>query len=324
MIRPLVAFALVGIFGSAALAAEPAPAYHLVQSVSLGAPAKWDYVVFDAPSHRVYAAHSTEIVVVDSNSGAVVGRVPGIVGAHGIAVVPEIGRGYASNGKKASVTVFDLVTLKALGEIPCAEDSDAVVFDLASRRVLVMNGDAHSITVIDPASDRAVATIALPGQPEYAVADGRGDLFVNIVDRAEIVRVAIATATITAAWPIPACERPHGLTMDRGSRRLFSSCANSHLAVLDADSGRSVAGLAIGKGSDAAVFDPIRRLVFSSNGSGTVSVVAEAEAESFRSLGEVPTFPGARTMAEDPETGRLFLVAAENDGARLLIYAPGP
>ena len=323
MNRPLIAALLAGFVCSTAIAAEPAPAYHLVQSVSLGAPAKWDYVVFDAPSHRIYVAHSTEIVVVDATSGVVLGRVPGIVGAHGIAVVPEIGRGYASNGKKASVTVFDLATLKVLGEIPCAEDADPVVYDPASHRVLVMNGDAHSITVIDPASDRAVATIALPGQPEYAVADGRGDLFVNIVDRAEIVRVAIATAAITATWPLPACERPHGLTMDAGTRRLFSSCANSHLAVVDADSGRSVAGLAIGKGSDAAAFDPVRRLVFSSNGSGTVSVVAEGDAETFRSQGELPTFPGGRTMAEDSETGRLFLVAAEGDGARLLIYALG-
>jgi len=315
---------VAGLVCSAAFAADLAPAYHLAQSVSLGAPAKWDYLVLDPASHRLFIAHGSEIVVVDATSGAVLGRVAGIVGAHGVAIVPEAGRGYAANGKKGTTTVFDLATLTAVGEIPCAEDPDAVVFDPVSRRVMVMNGDAHSVSVIDPASNRVVATIALPGQPEYAVADGRGDLFVNIVDRAEIVRVAIATATITAAWPIPACERPHGLTMDRGSRRLFSSCANSHLAVLDADSGRSVAGLAIGKGSDAAVFDPIRRLVFSSNGSGTVSVVAEAEAESFRSLGEVPTFPGARTMAEDPETGRLFLVAAENDGARLLIYAPGP
>lgn len=331
MIRRLAVAALLAAAAAGpASAAEAPPGYHLVRSVPLGPPDRWDYVVFDAASRRVFVAHGSEITVVDAGSGAILGRVPGIDGAHGIATVPALGRGYASNGRSGSTTVFDLATLKPIAEIKGEPDADPVVFDPAVGRVFVMNGDSRSVTVIDPAADTAVATIPLPGQPEYAVADGKGGLFVNITDRHAIARVE--HGAVTALWTMPDCERPHGLAMDPDTRRLFSTCSNGRMVVVDADDGRAVASLAIGRGSDAAAFDPVRKLAFSPNGDGTLSIVREAGPESFAPPASLATRPGARTMALDPASGRLFLVTAEvlpsdppatPDGKARRAYKPG-
>jgi hypothetical protein len=303
---------LLTTLGTGAFAAGQV-SYKITKTVALGAPDGWDYLYFEPKSHRVYVAHSTEITVVDGHTGDVVGRVEHIGGVNGVTAIPELGKGYTDSRADKSAIAFDLSSLKVTKQIPAAEDTDAVIYDPATRRVFVMEGDAASATAIDPKTDQAVATVNLQGKPEYAVSDEAGHIFVNITDKQEIVRVDARTGTVQARWPIPTCKAPHGLAMDRTAHRLFSSCVNSQLVVVNADSGAVVATLPIGKGTDAAAFDPTRKLVFSSNGEGTLSVIREQDPDHYVSLGDVPTKPFARTMTLDPATGRIYLVTADLD-----------
>jgi YVTN family beta-propeller protein len=290
-------------------AADAEPLYRLGGSVLLGPPERWDYLHYDAASQRIFIAHATEIDVVDGRRAVLLGRLGGIGGAHGVDL--GLGKGFAVNGDRGSVTVFDPATLQPQQEVKADADADALVYDPASRRVFVVNGDAHDISVIDAASASFIANIPLGGAPEFAAADGAGKLYVNIKDTSQIVRIDTAGARIDARWPIADCKAPHGLAIDSASRRVFSSCVNSRLMVVDADDGRVVAELPIGKGSDAAAFDPVRKRIFSSNGEGTISVIAEQPGDRYAVLGGVPTARGARTMTLDPGSGRLFVVSGE-------------
>lgn len=287
----------------------PAP-YRISKSISLGAPERWDYLTFDAASNRIFVAHGDRIDVVDASSEKVVGQVP-VDGANGSAIVPAIGKGYAGSRSGKSVVVFDLHTLKVLKTLPAAEDTDAIVYDPASKRVFLMQGDPHSMTVIDTNTDSVVTTIHLSGQPEFAAVDGAGKLFVNIEDKREIQRIDTKTAKVDATWPIAACDSPHGLAIDKESHRLFTSCVNSKLLVVNATNGAVVSTLPIGKRTDAAAYDSQRKRVFSSNGDGTLSVIQQESADQYKSLGEVPTELGARTMTLDTKSGRIFLVTGD-------------
>ena len=312
MIR-LSALVLTALLSAAlpALAQDAAPAYRLTQTVPLGAPDRWDYLLFDQGSHRLFIAHGGEVTVVDGPSGQIVGRVGGLNGAHGVALAPGLGRGYASNNGQA--TAFDLTSLTRLADIPADSGADAIVTDTATNRVFVMNGKAQNLTAIDPRSNAVLGSLALGGKPEFNAVDGQGSLFVNIEDKSEVVRIDTASLKVSARWSIPQCEEPHGLAIDAQTRRLFVGCINTTLLVLDADSGRVIATLPIGKGSDAIVFDTQRKLVFSSNGDGTVSGFAETGADSFKALPPITSAPGARTMAVDADSGRLFLITADID-----------
>jgi YVTN family beta-propeller protein len=279
--------------------------------VSLGVPDKWDYLTYDQGSNRVYVSHGTEITVVDGRSGEVVGRVSGLKGSHGVAIAAAAGHGYADSAEPASVLVFDLKTLRPVKTLPVAADPDPVVYDPFSRHVFVLAGESRSTTVIDTVDDRVIATVSLGGKPEFATADGAGKLFVNIADTREIVRIDTASNVIDARWAIGDCESPHGLSIDPGTRHLFSSCLNGRLLVVNADDGRVEATLPIGKGTDAAAFDAKRKLIFSSNAEGTLSVIAERDPNAFVPLGNVVTAPGAKTMAIDSDSGRIFLVTAD-------------
>ncbi|MBX7199453.1 MAG: YncE family protein [Rhodospirillaceae bacterium] len=301
------------LLAAAAPAIAAAPAYKVTKSVPLGAPDGWDYVSYEPGSHRVYVAHSNEITVVDSATGEVVGRVQGISGVNGVAVIPALGKGYTDSRAKKAAVAFDLKTFKVTKEIPADVDTDGVVYEAASKRVFVVNGDAANATIIDAATDTAVTNLALGGKPEFLVSDDAGHVYINITDKKEIVRVDARAAKVDARWPIPDCEGAHGLAMDKQAHRLFSSCANSKMVVVDADKGTELASLPIGKGTDGAGFDPKRKLAFSSNGEGTVSVIAERAPDKFEALGEIPSRPFARTMAVDPDTGRIFLVTADLD-----------
>ena len=307
------------------------PLYAVTQKVPIGGPDKWDLLTFDPPTHRVYIAHWTETTIVDGQSGRLVGRLSGLAGAHGQAIVPTPGDGYASNGESGMVTIFDPATQRVIKTVPAEDDADVVIYDPASRRVFVMNGDSKSMTVIDTIENHAT-TIRLGGSPEAGAVDGHGRLFVNIESTGEIVRIDTATARITARWPISSCVSPHGMAIDARTHRLFTSCFNSRLVIVSADTGKIVATLPIGKGTDGAAFDPKRRRIFSSNGDGTLSVIQERSANHFRVLGTVRTVPGARTMTIDPATGRLFLVAGDivkigvpkrPGGPPQFTYAPG-
>jgi YVTN family beta-propeller protein len=290
-------------------AAQTPPQYRTVKTVALGAPDRWDYVVFDAGSGRVFVAHGDELTVVDGDSGKIAGRVKGFPGiTHGIALVKDSNRGYTDEGEAGKAASFNLKTLAVEKHIQAAEGADAITFDPVSNHVFIINGDAGSITVIDPKTDAAVTTISVSGKLEYAVPGENGKLFVNGATKREVVSIDTAGNSVVARWPVPECESPHGLAIDTGAHRLFVSCLNEQLAVLDSRNGHIVGTVPIGKGSDAVAFDAKRKLVFSSNGKdGNISVIDAKDPQSYAALGSIPTAISARTMSINPSTGRLYL-----------------
>lgn len=292
--------------------AQSAPLYTVTKTVALGAPDRWDFVVFDPASHKVFVAHGDRVTVVDGRTGAILGNVEGLQGgAHGIAIVPGTGRGYTDDGRAGTAASFDLDKLNLINTIKADADADAIVFDPTSGHVFVVDGDPGKLTVIDPKSDFAVATIDAGGKLETAVAGDNGKLYVNGEEKREIIRVDTATNQVDGHWPIPNCTSPHGLALDPEAHRLFSSCTNNVLVIVDADTGTTIATLPIGARSDAAAFDPKRKLIFSSNGDGSLSVIAEKDANTFVTVASVATLRSARTMAVDPVSGRLYVVAAD-------------
>jgi DNA-binding beta-propeller fold protein YncE len=288
------------------------PRYHVARRVRLGGTDGWDYLVADTGATRLYVTHGTHVMVVDTRTDSVVGDVANTPGAHGVALVPELGRGYVSNGRDSSVTVFDLRTLAQLARLRVpGRNPDAITYDSASRRVFTFNGGSADATAFDAPTGGVAGTIPLGGKPEFAVTDGRGTLYVNIEDRGEIAAVDTRALTVRARWPIAPCEEPSGLAIDRAHRRLFAVCANGRMAVVDADAGRVVASVPIGARPDAAAFDPATQLAFSSNGEGTLTVVHEDSPDQFRVVQTVATQRGARTMALDPATHRVYSVTAD-------------
>ena len=286
--------------------------YRVSKTVSLGGPDRWDYVVFDPVTQRVYAAHGDRVTVVNGRSGAAVGSVVGMPGGtHGIAIVHATGRGYTDDGKAGSVAVFDLKTLKVVKRIKAESDADGVVFDPSSGHVFVIDGDSGKLTVIDPKTDSVIATVDGGGALEFGDAGDNGKFYVNGVENNEIVRIDTATNKADAHWPLPGCIKPHGLAIDRVHHRLFASCSNKVMVVMDDDNGSVIATIPIGTGTDFATFDPKRELAFSSNRDGTLSVVAELSPDKFVALAPIPTELGARTMALDPVSGRIYLLTAD-------------
>ena len=323
-------FAMIAAFGlTTAAVAQSGPAhtdaavdYGLTRSVRLGAPDHWDYVVYDMPSHRVYVAHGDRLTVVDDHSGKIVGQVEGMPGGtHGIAISHAAGLGYTDDGESGEAVAFSLKTLKVVRRLKAAPDSDAVTIDPASGHVFVVDGDPGLLTVVDPRRDRVVATVHVGSKLEYAVAGDNGKVYVNGVEKREIYRVDTVTNQVDATWPIPQCEAPHGLAIDTSTHRLFSSCENERLAVVNTDTGATVATLPIGRGTDGAAFDPTRRLIFSSNGmDGTLSVIREVDANTFVPAGTIKTALSARTMSVDPVSGRLFLAAADTNAKAIAAF----
>lgn len=293
-------------------AASAAPLYKMTRTIMLGSPERWDYLYYDNPSHRIYISHGDHLDVVDGRSGTKIGEVTGFPGGtHGIAIVHRFGRGYTDDGRAGEAGAFDLKSLKTLKKIKAEDDADGMVYDPASGHVFVVDSDPGHLTVIDPRTDTAIATIDAGGKLEFAVVDGKGDLYVNGVAKREIVHINTRTNKVVAHWPIPMCESPHGLAIDAKSHRLFSSCRNKKLVVVNTDNGKVITTLPIGYGTDAAKFDAKRKRIFSSNFDGTLTVISEVNPNSYRVLANIPTMLGARTMAVDPQTGRLFLVTAD-------------
>lgn len=290
---------------------QAAMRYAVVRATPLGQPDRWDYVHYDRSHDRVYVAHNTRIDVVNGSSGALVGRIPDIDGAHGVVTIPALERGYAANGRSGEVTVFDLATLKTLGSIPADKDADAMTYDDATGTIVVADGDSNNVALIDAKAGARVARVPLDGGPEGVITDGHGTLYVNIEDKRQIARISLANRKIDAVWSMPDCESPHGLAIDPATHRLFASCRNSLLLVVDSDNGKVLKSVHIGRGSDTVVFDPVHRLIFSSNYDGTLSVIVEKSASDYSLLGNMPAAPGARTMAEDPASGRVFVATAD-------------
>ncbi len=287
--------------------------YRITLRVRLGAPDRWDYVVYDSPSHRVYVAHGDRVTVVDGRSGRIVGQINTIPGGtHGIAISHAAGLGYTVDGDASMAVAFDLKTLKIVKRLKANADADAATIDPTSGHVLVVDGDPGTLTVIDPKADRVVATVRIGSKLEYAVAGDNGKVYVNGEEKRVIFRIDTATDRLDATWPIPQCDSPHGLAIDISTHRLFSSCRNRRLVTVNADTGAVVAVMPIGPGTDAAAFDPVRKRVFSSNGlDGTLSVIREVDANTLVPAATVRTALSARTMSVDPQTGRLYLAAAE-------------
>lgn len=319
LLTALVSLTALSAVGSAVAAEAPtAPQYTLTASIPLGAPDKWDFVSFDPASNRVFVSHRTKVDAVDVAAGKVAGTVDGIGESHGVAVVS--GRGYADDAAAKTLVVFDAKTLAKIAVPAVGVDADAVVYDPATNRVFVMNADGNSVSAVDVASAAAIKTVPLGGAPEMAVSDGKGKLFINIASTNEVVSFDPKALSVLARWAVPTCTKPHGLAMDTETNRLFVSCVNARMLVMNAEDGKVLADLPIGTGTDSAAFDPKRKLAFSSNGDGTLSVIAEQSSDKFVALGAVKTAPGARTMALDPATGRVFLIAADVAGGQ---SAPG-
>ncbi|MBV9927885.1 MAG: YncE family protein [Acidobacteria bacterium] len=285
--------------------------YHVINRYKLGGEGGWDYLTLDAKARRLYVSHATHVLVVDADTGAVVGDIPDTPGVHGIALAEEAGKGYVSNGRAATVTVFDLKTLKTLKQIPVGKNPDAIIYDDASRRVFTMNGGSSDTTAIDVKTDTVAGTLALGGRPEFAVADGKGKVFVNLEDKSAIAEFDSRGLKLDATWPVAPAEEPSGLAFDIKHRRLFTVGSNKLMAVVNAETGKVVTTLPIGSGVDAAAFDAEAGLVFSSNGEGTLTVVHEDSPDKYTVVENVKTQRGARTMALDPKTHRVYLVTAE-------------
>jgi DNA-binding beta-propeller fold protein YncE len=285
--------------------------YHLIETYKLGGDGGWDYLTLDSASRRLYISRATHVIVIDADSGKAVGDIPDTPGVHGIALAPELGRGFVSNGREGTVTIFDLQTLKFIAKVKAGENPDAILYDPATKRVFTFNGRSHDSTAIDAASGTVVGTIKLEGKPEFAASDAKGEIFVNIEDKSQIDAIDPAKLEVKARWPLAPCEEPSGLAIDRQNRRLFAGCDNKMMAVVDADSGKVIATPAIGDGVDANAFDPGTAMAFASCGDGHLTVVHEDSPGQFSVRENVSTQEGARTMALDDKTHRVFLVTAK-------------
>ncbi len=293
-----------------ALAAEPHGA--VLKRIPIGGDGGWDYLFMDDAAHRLYVSHGTRVVVLDTRTDSLVGEVAPAPGVHGVAVAPELGRGFTSNGRDSSVTVFDTRTLAVTGRIAIpARNPDAIVYDPATKRVFTFNGGSGNAAVIDAVADTVVTTVALGGRPEFAAVDGAGRLWANLEDSSAVVLLDTHTLKLLARWPLAPGEGPSGLALDRAHRRLFSVCGNRTMVVLDAANGRVVATLPIGAGVDAVAYDATRGLVLASNGEGTLTVVRQDGPDRYAVLETVPTERGARTLALDGDSGRVYLSSAE-------------
>ena len=308
-----LALALMAACSVHAAATSSAADYRVLSQLKLGGPGGWDYLNFDAQRRHLFVSRGDRVEVVDVDKNKAIGTIAGTQGVHGIAIDQATHRGYTSNGKSASVTVFDLDSLKTVTTVSgTGENPDAILFDPASKHVLTFNGKGHSFSVIDPASSKLIATVALSGKPEFAVSDEAGHVFVNIEDRAELVEIDSQANKVLASWKLGTCESPSGLAIDNAHHRLFSVCDNQQMAVTDALSGKVVATVPIGDGPDAVVYDAGTATVFSSNGeSGNVTAVHQDDADHYRVAQTIATQPSARTLTLDPKLHRLYLSAAK-------------
>ena len=293
--------------------------YKVVKTWKLGGDGGWDYLTADTAGHRLFIARSTRVMVIDTESGKQLGEIPDTTGVHGIALDYEIGRGFTSNGREDTVSVFDLKSLAVERKIKVGNGPDAILYDPFSKRVFTFNGKGQdrSATAIDASKGEVVGKVELGGKPEFAATDEKGTVFVNIEDTSELVAFDPQKLTVKSRWKLADCEEPTGLAIDRKNRRLFAGCGgNKKMAIVDADSGRVVATPAIGDGCDATAFDADRGLAFASAGDGTITVIKEESGDKFTVAQTVTTQKGARTMAVDTKGHQLFTVTANVTGTR--------
>ena len=309
----LAAAVFAGPFLHAAPPAPGASGYKIIKTIPVSGEGGWDYVTVDSDARRVYVSHATHVVVLDADTYAVLGDIPDTQGVHGIALAPDLGRGFVSNGRANSVTIFTLKTLKIISTVSAGTNPDAIVYDPGTKRVFTLNGRSKDATAISAADGAVVGTLALGGKPEFAVADGKGSIYVNIEDTSELLQFDAQKLTVTHRWPQKPCQEASGLAIDVKNRRLFAGCDNKMMAVMDADSGKVLATPAIGEGVDASAYDPALQIAFASNGEGTLTVVHQDSPDKYSIVENVPTKRSARTMGLDLKTHNIFLPAADFD-----------
>ena len=295
----------------ASLLAQTSSSYRITHTYILGGEGSWDYVVPDSPHHRLFIARQNRVMVVDEDSGKLLGEVTGINGAHGTAVAEATGHGFATSGNDQSVVMFDLKSFKVLRRILAAEDADAIVYDGASNRVFTLNGDAHSSTVIDPKAGTLITNVALGGKPEYGASAGDGKVYANLTDTGEVVEIDGKTVSVTRRWSTVPCKQPVSMAIDTSHHRLFSGCRSGVMAVSDYQAAKIVATVPIGSGVDGAGFDPAAGDVFASNADGTLTVIHQDTPDQYHVIETVQTPQGSRNMGLDPTNHRVFVVSAK-------------
>lgn len=315
-ITGLFFMAILFCLGSLSHAASPAPGpsgYKLVKTIPIGGEGGWDYIFVDSEARRVYISHATHTVVMDADTYKLVGDIADTQGVHGIAIASDLGRGFTSNGRSDSVTIFDLKTLKTIATVKTDSNPDAIVYDPVSKRVFTFNGRGKNSTAINAADGTVAGTIPLGGKPEFAAVDGKGTLFVNNEDTSELHHLDTQTLKELHKWPLAPCKSPSGLSMDVKNRRLLAVCDDKVSVVVNADTGKVVATPEIGNGPDAAAFDPATNDFFASCGEGVITVIHEDSPDKFTVVENVPTKRSARTMGLDLKTHNIFLPAADFD-----------
>ena len=304
-------FMLGSFQGRAADPKSSSSGYQVTKTIPIAGDEGWDYVAVDSDARRVYVSHGSHVVVLDADSYEIAGDIPDTQGVHGIAIASDLGKGFTSNGRANTVTIFDLKTLKPTGTVKAGTNPDAIVYDAGTKRVFTMNGRSQDVTAINAADGSVAGTFAVGGKPEFAVSDGKGSIYVNIEDKSELIRFDAQKLTITNRWPMAPCEEPSGLAIDVKTRRLFLGCSNKMMAVVNADTGKVVATPEIGNGVDANGFDPATKYAFASTGDGNLTVVHEDSSDKFSVVENVPTKKSARTMGLDLKSHKVFLPAAE-------------
>ena len=315
--KTLIVFALsLSLF---AASAQTAGGFHVIKKIPVPGDGGWDYLTVDESARRLYVSHGTQVEVLDVDSGAIVGKIANTPGVHGIAIAPEVGRGFVSNGKASTVTIFDLKTLKTIAEVPTGKKPDAIIYDPATSRVFAFNGGSNSATAIQVADGKVAGTIDLGGGPEFAVADGSGYVYDNLEDESLVLKINSRSLKIDQRWPTAPCSSPSSIAMDRPNRRLFIGCRSKVMAVMNADTGQVITTLPIGDHVDATAFDPDSRLIFNSNGEGTITVIHQDSPDKYSTVESVKTLPRAKTMALDPKTHQLFLSTTEAGQFEILV-----
>ena len=319
--RFLLLFSSVVCLASLAFAARD---YQLLKKVAVPGAGGWDYLTVDEAARRIYISHSTQVDVLDADSFALVGTIPNTPGVHGIAIASEFGRGYISAGKADAVVPFDLKTLEPMPRIKVGKKPDAIIYEPLTKRVYVMNGDSESITVLNAADGAVAGTIPLGGGPEFAVSDGKGNLYVNLEEQNETLHIDVHALKVKDRWPLAPCATPTSLSLDREHRRLFVGCRSHHFAVLDADSGKVIFTAPIGDRVDAGAWDPETKLVYLSTGDGKVFIFHEDSPDKYSPVEEITTKPGAKTMGYDPKTRRVIVPTSENGSMQVMVFSANP
>ena len=319
--RAFISLAALGLavsllFAGFARALSPTPdssGYHIIKKIPLPGTEGWDYLTMDSDARTLYISREDRIDAVNVDTGNIVGKVTGLEGTNGLLPVPELGRGFATSEDKSEVVIVDLKTLQKIGTVKTGKAPDSFAYEPVTRRVFIMNSAGASATAIDAAEGTVAGTVPLGGQPEFVVADGKGSVFINITDKNQVVEVDAKALKVLHRWPLAPGEGPSGISMDRKNRRLFSACDNQKMIVMNADTGKVVAALRTGAGTDASVFDPDTMNAFApAGGAGTLTIIHEDSPDKFRVLEEIDTQSGARTATLDTKTHNVITVTARH------------